>query len=664
MTLDLHTLTLDWLRALPSGLGLGDARQLLQFSLLGLTAATMSFLLTPPVRALAFWLGAVDRPGGRKVHDTPVARLGGVAVLAAFLCSVSVGLMVDPTIVDAFLAAGCDLRWLYAGALLVATIGIADDVWRLGPVPKLCFQILAALTVLAGGYGIHAVTNPFTGAAVELGWLGVPVTLLWVVGITNAINLIDGLDGLATGVGIIASVTLAVVSLSLGRVEIALLAVALVGALAGFLCFNFHPARSFLGDSGSLAVGYLLSVFSIESSHKGATAVVMLVPMLALGLPIMDTLLAMLRRLLSALRVVRLDRERNEYRFLVVGSASIFRADRNHIHHRLMQLGLTHRRTVLLLYGVCGALGVVTLLAVQVQGGAKLALVAIVAVGTWLGVRRLGYREIQLLRRGTLLPLFELPVLGRRPFQALVDAVSFATAFVLSAWITRSHELGQGAWSGLLRDAVAVTALELAVFFYAGVYRRSFRNPDAGDLLALLKALLAAQGAAVAGVVLAGLVGGLPDSAASLYLLCFYLTATLVVGTRTSFNVLESIMEPTERNDAQPVLIYGAGNGGTVLLKEIHQNPSFNYEPVGFLDDRPALWGSQVNGVRVLGGSAHLGRILTERTVRGVIIATPRLGKDRIEALAATCQARGVDLRRFRMAVESLTAYSPGQPRR
>ena len=509
---------------------------MLKYLVLGMTAAVLAFVLTPWVARWAVRLGAVDEPNDRRVHAGRIPSLGGLAVFAAFLGALGLGLVVDRLVLEVFWGEPWPWGWLLGGAVVVVACGVADDVWTLGPLPKLCVQLVAGFMVLAAGHGITAVTNPFSGASVQLGWFGAPLTLLWVVGITNAFNLIDGLDGLAAGVALIASGTLFVISLAGGRIEVALLAAALAGALAGFLYHNFNPATVFLGDSGALLLGYLLAVLSIQASQKGATTVVILVPILALGLPIMDTLLAMLRRLLGALRVVRWDSERNEYRFLVLGSASIFRADREHIHHRLLQMGLTHRRAVLLLYGVCAGLGLTAFLAVRAKGANVAVLVAIVAFASYVGIRKLAYQEVKLLRRGTLLPIFDLPMLNRRVIHVLIDA-----AFALSAWVAALllvfHEpLSPAMREYLIQTSIAVVAVKLAVFVYSGLYERAYRYTNAADMIALAKDLVAAQMASAGAV---ALFYGWPGHGAVVILLDFYLCATLVVGARVAFKVLE-----------------------------------------------------------------------------------------------------------------------------
>ena len=624
---------------------------MLKYAILAVLAAAIAFLLTPRVRALALRLGAIDEPGGRRIHQGRVPRLGGLAVFAAFLSALAVGWGLNLLGVDVFFGYGAGWSWVLGGATVVAGVGAVDDLRKVGPAAKLLFQLVAGLMVLLGGHGITAVTNPFSGEALSLGWLSAPITLLWVVGVTNAFNLIDGLDGLAAGVALIASSTLFMVSVTSGGVDVALLSATLAGSLAGFLYYNFNPASIFLGDSGALLLGYLLSVFSIQSAHKGATAVVIFVPILALGLPIMDILLSMVRRLLGALHIAQVDPERNEYRFLFARSASVFRADRNHIHHRLMRLGFTQRNVVLLLYTVSVLLGLLAFLSVVLRGSSTAALVAIVAGAAYVGIRKLGYQEVEIFRRGALLPLFQLPVVNRRLFHAMVDAGLVCLSYTLAFFVVESGPLAGDERNYLLRTVVPVAVAKLAAFAYAGVYWRTYRYTNTGDLLRLLKGMLAAQALEI--VVLA-VAFGLPPHALPVLLLDFYLSATCVVGTRVSFKVFEVLARSEPSGETRRVLIYGAGGTGTALLREIEQDPALGYEVVGFIDDYSAWWGHEVNGVRVLGGIDKLGTLIDRHGVREVIVASRNVLPERVEAAMIACGPRGVPLRRFQITLDQV----------
>lgn len=295
-------------------------------------AALLSALLTPLVRRLAFAVGAVSRPGGRHIHGRVMPRFGGIAVALAFAAPLLLLFVVDSSVANHVRThPGFTVGLLLGGAAL-CVMGAIDDTRGLRAEHKLAVQVLAASAAFYCGYRIEAVYIPFLGP-LSMGVFALPVTVLWIVGVVNAVNLIDGLDGLASGVVFFAAFTNLVVALLGGQVFVALLMSSMLGALAAFLFYNFNPARIFLGDCGSYFLGFVLATTSLAgASQKASTAVSLLVPMVALGVPIFDTLFSMLRRALER--------------------RSLFSADRGHIHHRLLDMGLTHRRAVLALYGV------------------------------------------------------------------------------------------------------------------------------------------------------------------------------------------------------------------------------------------------------------------------------------------------------------------------
>lgn len=289
-------------------------------------ALVAGYLLTPAVSRLAVRLGALDIPDARKLHTQPVPRLGGLAVYLAFLA----GLFV-------FGVNGREVWGLLAGTSLIVLLGVLDDIYDLPAKAKLAGQIVAAVAVIPFGLQVEFVTNPLNGGLVYLGWWGIPVTIFWLVAVTNALNLIDGLDGLATGTAVIAALTLATVAWTEGQTGAAALALLLGAAALGFLRYNFHPAKIFLGDSGSMLLGFVLAAIAVVGLTKSATAVSLIIPILILGIPLFDTTLAILRRCYKR--------------------QPIFNPDREHLHHRLLDAGLTHRRAVLVVYGVDAVLG-------------------------------------------------------------------------------------------------------------------------------------------------------------------------------------------------------------------------------------------------------------------------------------------------------------------
>ena len=304
-------------------------------------AAVLAALLTPAVRRLALRHGVVDRPNARRVNVRPVPRGGGVAVVLAFLAVATILVIVNDQLdfvrTPAALDAG-QLIALLAGGAAAAALGALDDYFDLRARWQFVGQIGLALFAVVLGIGISFINNPFgSGLIVFDEPFAVGFTMLWIVGMINSLNFIDGLDGLSSGIALIAAVTLALISLTvqINQPFVALLCVVLAGALLGFLRWNFHPAAIFTGTSGTMFVGYTLAILSILGSAKVAVA------LLVLGVPIIDTFWIIVRRLLAG--------------------RSPFTPDRGHIHHRLLDLGLSHRQTVLLIYAICAGLGLLSL---------------------------------------------------------------------------------------------------------------------------------------------------------------------------------------------------------------------------------------------------------------------------------------------------------------
>lgn len=343
---------------------------------LGVTAlAGVGF--TPLVIRLAAAWGIYDAPqGDRRVHTEPLPRLGGVAVFFATgvgLLVIVLGSLGDLDVLPTQRSFIFGL--IFGGGIIFAT-GLLDDIRGLRPVVKITAQVVAALLVYGYGFRIDSISfGP--SSELSLTWVSVPVTILWIVGVTNAFNLIDGLDGLATGIALVALATTLAVSIVLGNSEVVLLCAALVGSLLGFLRYNFSPAKIFLGDSGSLFIGFMLAVLSVYGSQKSATAVLVAVPLFALAIPLLDTLLAIVRRWLRGV--------------------PLSEADGRHIHHRLLALGFTHRHAVLVLYFAAVALAILGLslvfapppavVSVSVAGG------TVIVFALFYGLRRLQYHE-------------------------------------------------------------------------------------------------------------------------------------------------------------------------------------------------------------------------------------------------------------------------------
>ena len=359
-------------------------------------------MLTPFARRFAVRFGAMDAPDERRVHERATPRLGGIAIVGAFFLSLLALSLTKSEVAQIFFATPKLMTGLALGGLLVCALGALDDIRGVRAWHKLWVQVLAAVAAYACGFRIDAIKLPLLGD-LDMGVFGIVVTTLWIVAIINAINLIDGLDGLAGGIAFFACITNLVVASINNDAVVMLLSSALGGATLGFLLFNFSPASIFMGDSGSMFLGFTLATTSIlGSSVKSSTTVAILVPFVALGLPIIDTLLAMLRRFLER--------------------RSIFAADRRHIHHQLLAMGLTHRRAVLTLYAfsiLFTAAAIIVSVGRDTAVGAALVVITIATIGV---VRVLG--NVQ--------GAFGRWLFNERVRAPIVDRVRFAVPAVLS----------------------------------------------------------------------------------------------------------------------------------------------------------------------------------------------------------------------------------------
>ncbi|XKH50673.1 undecaprenyl/decaprenyl-phosphate alpha-N-acetylglucosaminyl 1-phosphate transferase [Chryseomicrobium palamuruense] len=321
-------------------------------------AFVASIVFTPFVKRLAYRIGAVDRPNYRKVHARIMPRLGGLAIYLSFVLTY---LIYRPD--------GEFDKALLIGATIIIITGVLDDMLEITAKAKMLGQLAAAgVIVVFGEIQVEFINLPF-GGTLEFGYFAIPLTILWIVAITNAVNLIDGLDGLAAGVSTIALVTLSAMAILMGNPFVATVTAILAASTLGFLVFNFYPARIFMGDTGALFLGYMISVFALLG-FKGVTMFALIIPIIMLGVPVSDTFFAIIRRL----------REKQP----------LSAADKSHLHHCLLNVGFTHRQTVLIIYSIAALFGVTALIFSQATVWGALLLVAVMLVIIELFVEIIG----------------------------------------------------------------------------------------------------------------------------------------------------------------------------------------------------------------------------------------------------------------------------------
>jgi UDP-GlcNAc:undecaprenyl-phosphate GlcNAc-1-phosphate transferase len=538
--------------------------------------------------------------------------------------------------------------WILLATGLVLGIGIVDDFRRLPPAPKFFVQVIAGLIVALFCYRIEVISLPF--GTLRLGIWAIPLTVFWVVAVINAINLLDGLDGLASGTGFIVCITMFAISLISQNVGIALVSFIFAGSILGFLKYNFHPASIFLGDSGAYLLGFKLAVLSLQSSLKETTTFAILIPMLALGLPIMDTALAMFRRLLKSLHIMEVDPEKNMIKFFYLDGWSMFRADRSHIHHRLLDIGFTHKRAVILLYAISAILGVLVLSSVYLRSFNLAFLITAVGIAAYVGIRKLGYNEVQMLRNGALLPLFDAPVINRRVLRVFVDLAIISFSYYVAFLLRFEGDFGP-VKNHYLTTLPLVLMTKTIVFYFVGLYKGAWRYTNINDLMRMVRAVV--LGCAASALLLWFLPGFGVISRAAL-LIDFNLLLMFIVTARSSFRILEHLHATKDPLQGRNVLIYGVGKTGVQALKEFNENPRLGLRPVGFIDDDLHHQGKQVTGYPVLGSLEFLEQILEKNSIAEVILAQGDIPKETLEKLSQICSSHNVLLRRFQIRLEEI----------
>ena len=317
-----------------------------------------SILVTPLVKKLAFKIGATDQPNNRKVHQKIMPRLGGLAIYISFIIGF---LILQPESQYTFP--------ILLGSLIIIVTGILDDMMELSAKIKLLGQLVAAVIVVVfGGVQVEFINLPF-GGQLNFGYLDIPLTILWIVGITNAINLIDGLDGLAAGVSSIALITISGMAIIKGDVFVSSMGLILLGSTIGFLLYNFHPAKIFMGDTGALFLGYMIAVLSLLG-FKNVTVISLIVPVILLGVPISDTFFAIIRR--------------------IVKKQPLSAPDKSHLHHCLLRLGYSHRQTVLLIYAMSGVFGLAAVILSKAEMWVSMVVISVLLLAVELIVEKIG----------------------------------------------------------------------------------------------------------------------------------------------------------------------------------------------------------------------------------------------------------------------------------
>jgi UDP-GlcNAc:undecaprenyl-phosphate GlcNAc-1-phosphate transferase len=569
-------------------------------------------LLTLAVRRFARQRGIVAQPREDRWHQKPTALLGGIAIYGAFLLG--------------WLALGPKsngmLAVMLAGTALFV-LGLIDDLKPVKPYIRLGVQLALAAAVVYSGLKL-----PWTQIAV----INDLITIFWLVGITNAINLLDNMDGLAAGITLISCVFLAVTFIISGQFDEAMIPLLLGGAVAGFLVFNFNPASIFMGDCGSTFLGFALGGTALLSDYgrtRNLTAV-LFTPVLILMIPILDTCLVTVTRKLHG--------------------RSVAQGGRDHTSHRLVALGMTERRAVLMLYLFATVSGALALLVRRVNQEVILLLIpafalVVLFLGMYLGMVRVYEEGAQPAGNAIIRGIWDFGY-KRRIFEVLLDVVLVAMAYYGAYLIRFDGVLPQEHLTVVLNTIPLVIVIQVPFFLVMGVYRGLWRYTGISDLMTIAKAVLCGTAFSTITVLLIYNFRGPSRGASILYGLLLLL---LMAASRLSFRMIPVLIgsRTTVNPNARPVLIYGASDSGEMLIREILSNPAHNYRPVGFVDEDDRMAGKVIHGYRIFEVS-EMPAVIREHGVHEVLIPGLRVS----ESLLDDLRSMGVSPRRMSIRFE------------
>ncbi len=615
-------------------------------------AFTITYVSVPLLIRIAHRRGWFDRPGERRTHLRPVPRIGGLAVFLGFHCACLLLHAFPEERLPTECTPHCWLVYVLTSAILLI-VGLIDDLRGMRPFVKLVFQTAAALSM----YGAGMRASQIFGIPL-IGPIDAALTVLWFVGIVNAFNLIDGMDGLATGLACIAAFGLAGSLMMRGLSGDALVMLALLGAASAFLRYNFNPATIFLGDSGSMFLGFTIAAVSINTGAKGTLLASLGVPLLAVGVPLFDTALAVWRRSVRRFSASLTGSE----------AGGITHYDLDHLHHRFLRLGLTQRRVAALLYTADALLVLTGLLSITFSKQAGGIFVLTFVAAAYFVIRHVVYLElwdsgIALIegfkRLGNSLLMAVLPV--------LLDLIVLAASLMAAILLMRSAlqvplQAVYRAWSAAVPFYATIPLLALLL---SGVYGKVWSRARIADY-ALLVLALASGVAAAAGITLVISAGHLELSFGELviYFVCAAVTA---VAARALLPLVQDLLSLSAgvaavelpRSQIRSILVYGAGRRGILYLRSLKYQPNRAKNTsriVGFIDDDPALRRKLIHGYPVIGGCAELERILVQRKIDEIIVTT-RLTDEHLEQLLLLARYCGVAVNEWRAVTRSLIPH-------
>jgi UDP-GlcNAc:undecaprenyl-phosphate GlcNAc-1-phosphate transferase len=589
--------------------------------LFGLAAVAISAALTFAVRTAARRLGLVAKPKSDRWHKRPTAMYGGVAV---FLSTAVLYFIAVPISRDSLIILG--------GSSFLFLVGLIDDLINIKPYQKLIGQLFGAAIIV--GFGLKL---PLTG--LELVDIG--ITVFWLVGITNAVNLLDNMDGLAAGIAAIAASALAIGFASNGQYPEFVLTSVFIGTLIGFLLFNFNPASIFMGDCGSMFIGFFLasSVMLGQSGGRSRSILTIIaVPVLILFVPIFDTTFVTVIRKLWGRKASQ--------------------GGRDHTSHRLVALGLSERSAVLMIYSFAAAAGALALVVGRLETTQSFALISVFTIllsliGVFLSkVKVYDERQEDPASQNNAVFAFLIDIsYKRRIFEVVLDVLLITLSYYGAYFLVTGSLDNQTNWELFRNTLPLLIVLKLFAFLAAGMYRGIWRYTSVSDLVTFAKGVIAGSMLSVLAILL---LYRFQNFSRAVFVLDGFILLFAVVGSRIAFRVFREILPLPFSTEGRRVLIYGAGDGGEMVLRELRNNSDWQYQPVGFIDDDPLKKGKIINGLQVFDANGTLADLCREKEISEILVASRKIPRERLNDMRELCRDANISLMRAQIKIESL----------
>jgi UDP-GlcNAc:undecaprenyl-phosphate/decaprenyl-phosphate GlcNAc-1-phosphate transferase len=577
-----------------------------------------AIFITYVVRTAARRYGFVAKPKADRWHKKPTAMMGGAGI---FLTTVLIYILFVPHTAESLVILGA--------SSFLFVVGLLDDILNIKPYQKLVGQLIGATMVI--GFKLML---PWTGYEIIDIW----ITVIWLIGITNAINLLDNMDGLAAGISMIAAISLAVGFGASGQTGELMFVTAFIGSLLGFLVFNFNPASIFMGDCGSMFVGFLLASSVLMNQVGGRSRgvlTILAVPALILFVPIFDTTFVTILRKLWGRKASQ--------------------GGRDHTSHRLVALGLSERNAVLMLYGFAILAGALALLVQELEISQSLALIGVFTVvltivGVYLAKVKV-YEE-----QDEHLALQNNAAFGfllnwshkRRIFEVIMDGILITLSYYAAYALMFGSFENTSNWNLFIQTLPLLIVVKLFAFLFAGVYRGIWRYTSVRDFVTFFKGVFIGSILSILAVLL---FYRFQNFSRAVFVLDGLILFTAISASRMAFRVFRQLL-PMPSAKGRNVLIYGAGDGGEMILRELKNNPEWEYTPIGFVDDDPLKTDKVIHGLKVYGGNGSLESICKQNEVQEILLSFREITPERLKEVRSICDAANVSLKRALIKIE------------